>query len=96
MKTVEMFIDFDYRPHPRKTVRFHAGTTYTRVLELAAREIERHGAGRIVELDKPGDAAGILSTDRQLTAAELDEVRRRWNAQYVDASHAFKPRRQKP
>ena len=48
MKTVELFRDFDYHAHPRKTVRFHAGCTYSRVLELAAHEIERHGAGRII------------------------------------------------
>ena len=56
MKTVMMERDFDYRPHPRKMVRFHGGCTYARVLELAAREIERHGAGRI--LDGQAGAAG--------------------------------------
>jgi phosphate uptake regulator len=93
MKTVEMFRDFDFPLHPRRSVRFVAGTTYSRVLELAAREIERHGAGRIVELDKPGDATVIISTDEPLTAAQADEIRRRWNANYVDASHAFKRKR---
>jgi hypothetical protein len=58
VKTVELFKDFDYRPHPRKTIRFHAGTTYTRVLELAAQEIERTGAGRIL----PPHAAGSYLT----------------------------------
>ena len=48
MKTVELFRDFDYRAHPRRTMRFHAGDTYARVLELAAQEIERNGAGRII------------------------------------------------
>jgi hypothetical protein len=57
MKTVEMVSDFDYRPHPRMTIRFLAGVTYVRVLEFAAREIERAGAGRVVS--KPSDAAGL-------------------------------------
>ena len=48
LKTVELFRDFDYRPHKRKTVRFHGGITYARVLEIAAQEIERVGAGRIL------------------------------------------------
>ena len=56
VKTVELFRDYDYQAHRRRTVRFHAGTTYARVLELAAQEIERKGAGRIVTT--PGDAAG--------------------------------------
>jgi hypothetical protein len=64
VKTVEMSRDFDYRPHPRKLVRFHAGVTYARVLELAAQEIERNGAGRIIS----PDAAGTYST-RDLTDA---------------------------
>ena len=59
MKTVELFRDFDYRAHPRKTIRFHANTTYSRVLELAAQEIERSGAGRILA---PPDAAGTYLT----------------------------------
>jgi hypothetical protein len=59
MKTVELFRDFDYPLHPRRTVRFCAGTTYSRVLELAAREIERHGAGRIIS---PCDPAGSYLT----------------------------------
>jgi hypothetical protein len=59
MKTVEMFIDFDYRPHPRKTVRFHKGVTYARVLEAAAFQIERAGAGRIVT-GQANDAAGTV------------------------------------
>jgi hypothetical protein len=58
MKTVELFEDFDYHAHRRKTVRFHAGTTYSRVLELAAQEIERKGAGRIV--NTPGDVVGDI------------------------------------
>lgn len=60
MKTVELFRDFDYRPHKRKTVRFHGGITYSRVLEIAAREIERAGAGRIMVASP--DAAGTYST----------------------------------
>ena len=59
MKTVELFRDYDYPLHPRRTVRFCAGTTYSRVLELAAREIERHGAGRIIS---PCDPAGSYLT----------------------------------
>jgi hypothetical protein len=58
MKTVYLTRDFDYRPHPRRAVRFVAGVTYSRVIELAAREIERQGAGRIVP--KPFDAAGVV------------------------------------
>jgi hypothetical protein len=60
MKTVEVWHDFDYHAHPRKTVRFHGGCTYARVLELAAKEIERHGAGRI--LDGQAGAAGSYLT----------------------------------
>ena len=59
MKTVEMFRDFDYRPHPRKTVRFHGGITYARVLETAARQIEAAGAGRIAT---PSGPAGTYLT----------------------------------
>jgi hypothetical protein len=58
MKTVYLDRDFDFPLHPRRTVRFHAGVTYSRVLELAAREIERKGAGHIVDPDKPDGAAG--------------------------------------
>lgn len=54
MRTVELFRDFDYRPHPRRTIRFHAGVTYARVLELAAAEIERAGAGRVLSPDTAG------------------------------------------
>jgi hypothetical protein len=54
MKTVELFRDYDYRPHRRKTIRFHGGITYTRVLEIAAREIERNGAGRIMTPEAAG------------------------------------------
>lgn len=57
MKTVEMFRDYDYRAHPRKTIRFHAGVTYARVIEAAAREIEQAEAGRVVHPQDP-DAAG--------------------------------------
>jgi len=48
MKTVEMFQDYDYRAHPRRTVRFLAGVTYAHVIESAVREIVDAGAGRIV------------------------------------------------
>jgi hypothetical protein len=57
VKTVELFRDFDYEAHPRKTVRFHAGVTYSRVLEAAAAAIERAGAGRVVG---QADAAGTI------------------------------------
>jgi hypothetical protein len=50
---VTMLVDYDYVAHPRRTVRFHAGITYTRVLEIAAQEIERKGAGRIVHPAEP-------------------------------------------
>ena len=62
MKTVELFRDYDYPLHPRRTVRFCAWTTYSRVLELAAREIERHGAGRILHDGLEPDAAGSYLT----------------------------------
>ena len=65
MKTVELFRDYDYKPHPRKTIRFHAGVTYARVLEAAAREIEKAGAGRIA---MPSDPAGTYLT-RDASAA---------------------------
>jgi hypothetical protein len=57
MKSVEVFRDFDYQAHPRRTIRFHAGVTYTRVLEAAAKAIERAGAGRVVG---QADAAGSI------------------------------------
>jgi len=57
MKTVYLNRDYDFPLHPRRSVRFRSGTTYDRVLEIAAREIERKGAGRIVS--KPLDAAGL-------------------------------------
>jgi hypothetical protein len=57
MKTVEMTCDYSYRLTPRKIVCFKAGITYRRVLETAAREIERAGAGRIVGSNDPaGDS----------------------------------------
>lgn len=58
MKTVSLFRDFDYRTHQRRTVRFYAGATYTRVIEAAAAAIVRAGAGRIVS--KPSDPAGTI------------------------------------
>jgi hypothetical protein len=48
MKTVELYRSFDYRPNSHMTVRFIGGITYQHVLEMAARQIERAGAGRIV------------------------------------------------
>jgi hypothetical protein len=59
MKTVELFRDFDYRLHPRRSMRFRAGVTYARVLETAARQIEAAGAGRIV---MPSGPAGTYLT----------------------------------
>jgi hypothetical protein len=56
VKTVELFRTFDYRPDPRRCVRFVAGKTYAHVLERAAQAIEHSGAGRIVH--KPSDAVG--------------------------------------
>jgi len=56
MKTVRLDRDYDYCPHRNITVRFAAGITYRRVLETAARDIERVGAGRIVA--PRNDAAG--------------------------------------
>ena len=75
MKTVEMISDFDYRPHPRKLVRFHAGVTYARVLELAAQEIERNGAGRIIS--PSDDAAGTYSTRDMIDARHAFRPRKR-------------------
>ena len=63
MKTVLLFRDFDYRTHQRRTVRFYAGATYTRVIEAAASAIVRAGAGRIVELDKRDGTAGAIDAD---------------------------------
>jgi hypothetical protein len=51
MKTVQMLRDFAYRPHPRRSIHFQAGTTYTRVIDAAARQIEAAGAGRILTPD---------------------------------------------
>ena len=73
MKTVELFRDFDYRTHPRRTVRFHGGVTYARVLELAAQEIERNGAGRII----PPDAAGSYLTRDMIDASHAFKPRPR-------------------
>jgi hypothetical protein len=56
MKTVYLTRDYDYRPDPRRCVRFVAGKTYLHVLERAAQAIEHSGAGRIVS--KPFGAAG--------------------------------------
>jgi hypothetical protein len=56
MKTVELFRDFDYIAG-RKTVRFHGGVIYSRVLEAAAAAIEQAGAGRVVG---QADAAGSV------------------------------------
>ena len=47
MKTVYLTRDFDYSPHRKITVRFKAGVTYIRVIDAAARAIERADAGRI-------------------------------------------------
>jgi hypothetical protein len=51
MKTVQMLRDFAYRPHPRRSIHFAAGITYTRVIDAAARQIEAAGAGRILSPD---------------------------------------------
>ena len=76
MKTVELFRDFDYPLHPRRTVRFRGGVTYARVLEIAAREIERHGAGRILTaLDT--DAAGSYLTRDMVDAGYAFRPKRR-------------------
>jgi hypothetical protein len=58
MQTVYLNRNFDYRMHPRRMVRFSAGVTYARVIEAAARQIEHHGAGHIVERPS-SDVAGI-------------------------------------
>jgi len=74
MKTVELFVDFDYPLHPRRTVRFRGGVTYARVLEIAAREIERHGAGRVIS---PFDPAGSYPTRDMVDAGYAFRPKRR-------------------
>ena len=74
MKTVELFVDFDYPLHPRRTVRFRGGVTYARVLEIAAREIERHGAGRVIS---PCDPAGTYLTRDMVDAGHAFRPKRR-------------------
>jgi hypothetical protein len=64
MKTVELFRDFDYRPHPRWSVRFLAGITYRRVLEAAATAIERAGAGRVVPAEHECGVTGQIQDAR--------------------------------
>ena len=76
MKTVEMISDYDYRPHPRRTVRFRGGITYSRVLEIAARRIERAGAGRIITAPDP-DAAGSYLTRDMIDAGHAFRPRKR-------------------
>jgi hypothetical protein len=78
VKTVYLFRDFDYHPHPRRTVRFHAGITYARVLELAAIEIERAGAGRIIA---PCAAGSYLTRDAR--HAFPDPLRNRRNKPWL-------------
>jgi hypothetical protein len=73
MKTVYLDRDYDYPLHPRRTVRFRAGTTYDRVLEIAAREIERIGAGRIVP--KPFDAAGSVDASHAFKPRNIRKPR---------------------
>ena len=63
MKTVELFRDFDYPLHPRRTVRFRGGITYSRVLEIAARRIESAGACRIITAPDPDAAGSYLTRD---------------------------------
>jgi len=74
MKTVFMERDFDYPLHPRRTVRFRGGVTYARVLEIAAREIERHGAGRVIS---PCDPAGSYPTRDMVDAGYAFRPKRR-------------------
>jgi hypothetical protein len=57
-------------------VRFRGGTTYARVLEIAAREIERHGAGRILTALDP-DAAGSYLTRDMVDAGHAFRPKRR-------------------
>lgn len=64
MKTVELFREYRYTPATdrRVTIRFEGGMIYRRVLETAAREIERKGAGRIISAPQAG-ATGIPVAD---------------------------------
>lgn len=64
MKTVELFHEYFYVPATdrRIMVRFEGGVIYKRVLETAAREIERKGAGRIVSAPQ-ADATGMRILD---------------------------------
>jgi hypothetical protein len=55
MKTVSMLKDHDYAAHPRLTIRFHAGVTYSHVIEAAARDIVAAGTGRILLPETSGN-----------------------------------------
>jgi hypothetical protein len=61
MKTVQMLRDYRYVPHPRRSIHFAAGVTYTRVIDAAARQIEAAGAGRILSPDVASN--GYLTRD---------------------------------
>lgn len=54
MKTVEMFRDFNYTPHPAQTIAYKSGQTYERVPEAAVRAIILDDAGRVVIRDERG------------------------------------------
>lgn len=51
MKTVYLTRDYVYRPHWKRQVLFKRGETYRRVLEAAARQIERAEAGLVLPDD---------------------------------------------
>jgi hypothetical protein len=61
MKTVQMLRDYMYVTHPRRSIQFKAGVTYTRVIDAAARQIEAAGAGRILTPDVASN--GYLTRD---------------------------------
>jgi len=61
VKTVQMQREFIYRPHPRRSVHFAAGVTYTRVIDAAAKQIVAAGAGRVLAPDVASN--GYLTRD---------------------------------
>ena len=68
MKIVYLTRDFDYSPHRKITVRFKGGATYVRVIDAAARAIERAAAGRILPPDgasPPGSIDASLAWRRR-------------------------------
>lgn len=76
MKSVEVFCDFDYRPHSHWSVRFVAGVTYRRVIEAAALAIVRAGAGCVV-LDDLGSVESGATGANIVDAFHAFDIRQR-------------------